>query len=159
VFNREDVLRAMERRATEAVPEGQPIIPDGAVALKEDMESLQQYITRLGYSVKFGTKRAVTTSNRYESKVQLTARCHTGELTDELLHVWNNGNERRGRYLEEARSEEHRFLSKQKHLSGSSNDRRFHQLELENYVRYLRASGEHIPIFVWKTFVDLLRQD
>jgi hypothetical protein len=159
VLSREDVVTAMETRATEVVPAGQPIIPDSVIALKEDIQAFREYVSELGYSIKFGAKWAVTRFNKSDPKIQLTARCRIGELTDEFLHAWNNWNERRGCYLEAAESEEHKFLSRQKHFSGSSNDRRFHQLELKNYVRYLRESGEHIPIFVWKTFVEVAQQD
>lgn len=152
---RGEVLTAMETRATVQIPEGQPIIPDGVFARKEDTADFQSAVHDLGYTVKFGKDKAVTISDQQDPRVQLTPRCRIGELTDEFLHVWNNWNEQRGRHLEGAEAEEHRFLSRQKHFSGSSNDRRFHQLELKNYVCYLRSSGTHIPIFIWKTFAEL----
>lgn len=155
VPTRDEVLTAMETRATARIPEGQPIIPDGVLARKEDTATFQSAVHELGYTVKFGKDKAVTISDPRDRRVQLTQRCRIGELTDEFLHVWNNWNEQRGVYLEGGEAEEHKFLSRQKHFSGSSNDRRFHQLELKNFVHHLRSSGAHIPIFVWKTFTDL----
>jgi hypothetical protein len=158
VLSREEVLSVMATRATEVVPEGQPIIPNALIARTEDLQSFRGYVTEFGYSLKFGTDRAFTRVSGSDRVIQITARCSVGELTDEFLHAWNNWKEQRGRHLEEAESEEHRFLSRQKRFSGSSNDRRFHQLELKNYVNHLRARNEHIPIFVWKTFVNLAQQ-
>ena len=105
--------------------------------------------------IKFGQSRAVTKLG--DKSVHLTARCSVGVLTDEFLHAWNNFGERRGLYLDEAGKEEHQKLGRDFRLSGSSNDRRFHQLELENYVRCLRNSREAIPVFVWRTFTALNR--
>ena len=152
---RDDVLNAMQHRANEIIPEGVPIIPDGPLALSEDMACFQVAVQEMGYSVEFGQKRARTVPDPRDRRVELTARCRVGELTDEFLHVWNNCHERRGHFLPDGNAEEHRFLSRQKHFSGSSNDRRFHQLELENYTRSLRATGAHIPLFIWKSFIDL----
>jgi hypothetical protein len=158
VPGRADVLNAMQMRADQVVPEGTPIIPDGPVALTEDIACFQVAVNEMGYEVKFGQLSAKTIPNPENRQVQLTSRCRVGELTDEFLHVWNNGSDRRGNFLPQARAQEHRFLSRQKHFSGSSNDRRFHQLELANYTHFLNKFSEHIPIFVWKSFIDLARQ-
>jgi hypothetical protein len=156
--NRDDVLNAMQARATQIVPEGIPIIPDGVLALTEDIACFQSAVHEMGYSVEFGQIRARTVPDPQDRRVELTARCRIGELTDEFLHVWNNFNERRGNFLPVEDANEHRALSRQLRLSGSSNDRRFHQFELENNTRHLRGSNGHIPLFVWKTFIDLARQ-
>jgi hypothetical protein len=152
---REEMLRCMKERARAAVPEGQPIVPNGAVATTQDMQEFKQLVQALGYEVKFGR---VSAARRPSSKVvDLTGNCTVGVLTDEYLHVWNNFAESRGKYVEENSGHEHRALAGTFRLSGSSNDRRFHQLELENYVRFLENSGGAIPNFIWRTFTVLKR--
>lgn len=148
----------MQTRATQIVPEGIPIIPDGVVALTEDIGCFQRAVQDMGYSVEFGQARARTVPDPKDRRVELTARCRIGELTDEFLHVWNNFNERRGNFLPVEDAREHRAVSRQMRFSGSSNDRRFHQFELENYTRHLRASNAHIPLFIRRTFIDLSRE-
>ena len=150
VPTRDDMLGTMERRSLEQVREGQPIIPDGPIALTQDMQEFKILVIGMGYEVKFGQNRAVTLPG--DRSVHLTPRCSVGVLTDEFLHAWNNYAGRRGIYLDAAKEKEHEGLARVTRLSGSSNDRKFHQLELENYVRCLQKSGDAIPGFIWRTF-------
>jgi hypothetical protein len=152
---RDEMLDRMQERALQIVPEGQPIIPDGPTATSEDMQDFKRMSIALGFEVKFGQVAAVTRPG--SRTVSVTSKCTVGILTDEYLHVWNNFGDRRGTYLSEAMAEEHKGLGSTLRLSGSSNDRRFHQLELLNYVLCLRRSGEAIPTFVWRTFNVLPR--
>lgn len=153
---REETLLCMKTRAEAQVPEGQPIIPEGPTAITADMQEFKRLVTALGYEVKFGQGAAVTKPGL--RLVALTASCSVGVLSDEYLHVWNNFAGTRGRYLEqESGTKEHKELGSTLRLSGSSNDRRFHQLELKNYVRFLERSGGPIPIFMWRTFSGLKR--
>lgn len=153
---RDEMLLAMNDRSIEHVPKGTPIIPEGPLATTEDMQEFKRLVQLIGYQVKFGQPRAVTKPRL--RVVTLTPSCSVGTLSDEYFHVWNNVGSVRGMYLERgAEAEEHRALGQTLRISGSSNDRRFHQLELRNYVRCLRNSPEPIPIFVWRTF-RLLRK-
>ena len=150
---REDMIRRMRNRAADAVREGEPIIPDGPTATTEDVQEFKRLVNSMGYTIKFGQASAVTKPR--DGLVHITAKCTVGVLSDEFLHVWNNYTQRRGKYLEEAFAEEHRHLGVTLRLSGSSNDRRFHQLELGNYARFLAQSEAAIPIFLWRTFSAL----
>jgi hypothetical protein len=151
---RDEMIQCMQRRAAGAVRQGEPIIPDGPTATTEDVQEFKRLVTSLGYEVKFGQANAVTKPR--EELVQVTARCTVGVLSDEFLHVWNNYSQQRGKYHEDAPiAEEHRHLGSTLRLSGSSNDRRFHQLELGNYARFLAQSGTAIPLFLWRTFSAL----
>jgi hypothetical protein len=119
------------------------------------MQEFKRLAEGLGYKIKFGQASAVT---RPASRVvAVTGNCTVGVLTDEYLHVWNNFAETRGQYLDENAGREHRAFARMVRLSGSSNDRRFHQLELENYVYFLENSGGAIPNFIWRTFTVLKR--
>ncbi len=146
----------MHNRADGAVREGEPIIPDGPTATTEDMQVFKRLVISMGYDVKFGQTRAVTIPRK--QTVQLIGNCTVGVLSDEFLHVWNNYAAQRGKYHEEPGvAEEHSHLGSSRRFSGSSNDRRFHQLELGNYARFLAQSGTAIPIFIWRTFGALKR--
>jgi hypothetical protein len=152
---RDEMLDRMQSRAEQSVPDGQPIIPDGPTATTEDMQEFKRLVVSLGYEVKFGQRTAVT--KPAARTVSVTGKCTVGILTDEYLHVWNNFAERRGLYLADSMSDEHRGLGATLRLSGSSNDRRFHKLELLNYLQFLRRSGQAIPTFMWRTFNVLPR--
>lgn len=153
---RDEMLRCMKNRAEGLLIAGQPVIPDGPVATTGDMQEFKRLVQALGYAVKFGQTAAVTRPG--PRLVAVTAGCTVGVLSDEYFHVWNNFAETRGKYLETAsRRDEHQALGSTLRLSGSSNDRRFHQLELLNYVQFLEKSGGPIPIFVWRTF-NLLKR-
>ncbi len=147
---RDEMLRLMDSRAGAKVREGEPIIPDGPTATTEDIQEFKRLANVCGYEVKFGKSAALTRPGR--QVVELTAKCTTGILSDEFLHVWNNFTQNRGRYLDAPTSIEHKTLSYTFRLSGSSNDRRFHQLELQNYTSFLAQSDGPIPIFLWRTF-------
>lgn len=153
---REEMLRCMQNRAVVTVREGEPIIPDGPSATTEDIQEFKRLVEAMGYEVKFGRTKALTRPAR--CLVEITARCTVGVLSDEFLHVWNNYKQRRGLYMtEQSSAEEHRHLGSTFRLSGSSNDRRFHQLELYNYSRFLALSGGVIPVFLWRTFSETKR--
>jgi hypothetical protein len=132
---REEMLRCMQERAATVVPDGEPIIRDGPIATTQDIQEFKSLVEALGYSVKFGQSKSVT----------------------------KPGNQRVE--LEAARTLSRRFGLRQRapslgstlRISGSSNDRRFHQLELGNCARYLEQSGEAIPLFIWRTFSQLKR--
>ena len=147
---REEILQCMKYRAETVVPEGEPIIVDGPTATTQEMQEFKFLASTLGYTAKFGQASAVTKPGA--RIVAVTAFCTVGVLTDEYLHVWNNFGETRGRYLGDADKREHKALGGTLRLSGSSNDRRFHQLELLNYAHFLGVSGSAIPSFIWRTF-------
>jgi hypothetical protein len=140
----------MKRRALATVPEGEPIIPEGPTATSQEIQEFKRLIGSMGYEASFGKSRAVTKPSA--SIVELTARCTAGILSDEFLHVWNNFAGTRGRYLDPGAASEHKGLGSTFRLSGSANDRRFHQLELQNYAFFLEQSGEAIPMFLWRAF-------
>jgi hypothetical protein len=148
--SKDQMLRRMQDRATAPVREGDPIVPDGPTATTEDMQEFKRLAHACGYVVKFGKSRALTRPN--QQVVELTAKCTTGILSDEFLHCWNNFAQNRGRYLDAATAIEHNALCSTFRLSGSSNDRRFHQLELRNYAGFLAQSDGPIPVFMWRTF-------
>ena len=151
---RDEMIRCMKNRAAGTVPQGEPIIPDGPTATTEDIQEFKRLVTSMGYEIKFGQVNAVTKPR--EKLVQITSKCTVGVLSDEFLHVWNNYVQQRGKYHEATPvADEHRQLGSTLRLSGSSNDRRFHQLELGNYVSFLARSGATIPIFLWRTFSAL----
>lgn len=155
---RDEMIRCMQSRAAGAVREGEPIIPDGPTATTEDMQEFKRLVVAMGYEVKFGQARAVT--NPRKQSVQITAKCTVGVLSDEFLHVWNNHASQRGKYHEgSTEAEEHTHLGSTLRLSGSSNDRRFHQLELKNYGHFLAQSSTAIPVFLWRTFSALKRSE
>jgi hypothetical protein len=153
VSPRDKMLRCMLERCTAVIPEGVPIIPDGPKATTQDIQEFKRLAKESGYAVKFGRPSAVTKPGKQE--VEITAECTTGVLADEYLHVWNNLSQIRGHYLRDPEAQEHVSLARTLRLSGSSNDRRFHQLELQNYVSFLAASQTPIPIFVWRSFTVL----
>jgi hypothetical protein len=149
------MIQCLLRRAEAVVREGEPIIPDGPTATSADIQEFKRLVTALGYEIKFGQVRAVTKPSHRQ--VHITSSCTVGILSDEFLHVWNNA-QHRGKYFESTlTADEHRQLGSTLRLSGSANDRRFHQLELGNYARFLMRSGTAIPMFVWRTFSILNR--
>lgn len=151
---RDGMLGCMSKRTEEQVPYGEPIIPEGPIATTDDMQEFKRLVEAMGYQVKFGQAKAVTKPG--VRLVMLTPNCTVGVLSDEYLHVWNNFADGRGQHLGNgADKDEHRSLGSTLRLSGSSNDRRFHQLELRNYVRYLSVSGDSIPTFLWRTFSQM----
>jgi hypothetical protein len=150
VSPREAMLNCMKRRALATVPIGEPIIPEGPTATSQEIQEFKRLIKSMGYEASFGKSRAVT--KPAAGIVELTAKCTAGILSDEFLHVWNNFAGARGRYLDAGVASEHKGLGSSFRLSGSSNDRRFHQLELQNYVVFMEQSGEAIPMFLWRAF-------
>ncbi|HEY3740876.1 MAG TPA: hypothetical protein VGL53_13580 [Bryobacteraceae bacterium] len=153
---RDEMLACISKRTEENVPYGEPIIPEGPVATSDDMQEFKRLAEAMGYEVKFGQSRAVTKPGA--RTVAVTPSCTVGVLSDEFLHVWNNFADGRGQHLENgADKAEHRALGGTLRLSGSSNDRRFHQLELRNFVRHLKSSGGSIPTFMWRTFSGMKR--
>src|SRR5260221_333736 len=148
--SKDQMVRRMQVRASATVREGDPIGPDGPTATTEDIQEFKRLANACGYVVKFGKSRALTRPG--QQVVEVTAKCTTGILSDEFLHCWNNFAQNRGRYLDAATAIEHKALRHTFRLSGSSNDRRFHQLELRNYVGFLAQSDGPIPIFLWRTF-------
>jgi hypothetical protein len=150
VSPREAMLNCMKCRAVATVPVGEPIIPEGPTATSHDIQEFKRLVKLMGYEANFGESRAVTKPS--EGIVELTAKCTAGILSDEFLHVWNNFAGARGRYLDPGVASEHKALGSTFRLSGSSNDRRFHQLELQNYAVFLEQSGAPIPMFLWRAF-------
>lgn len=151
---RDEMIHCMQRRATGVVPKGEPIIPDGPTATTQDIQEFKGLVSAMGYEIKFGQVNAVTKPR--ERLVQITV----GLLSDEFLHVWNNYAQRRGEYHDDKPTgEEHKGLGSTLRLSGSSNDRRFHQLELGNYARFLSNSSSAITNFLWRTFAAIKRSE
>jgi hypothetical protein len=158
---RDQVLQLMLHRARNVVPRGEPIFPDGPVATSEDIREFVRLCDDLDFEILFGKRTAMTRTPIKKGKdapgeVHLTPRVTVGVLTDEFLHAWNNRRGNRGKYLKDrVRGEEHAFLGSRKLTSGGTDDRRLHQMELENFTEYsLRFSG-HIPLYVWRTFIAL----
>jgi hypothetical protein len=137
---RDDVLKLMLNRATSPVRQGEPIFPDGPLANSDDISEFARLCREFDYRVLFNkrsavTKTPITPGRDSPGEVHLTARVTVGVLTDEFMHVWNNRRGNRGKYIKDrARGEDHVFLSLRELTSSDTDDRRFHQMELENFT-------------------------
>jgi hypothetical protein len=147
----EQVLGVMLRRSTMTVPEGTPIIPDGPVATSQDMQEFKRLCELCRYMVIFGAPDGRTSQSQMTVKV--SGHASVGLLTDEFLHVWNNTDERRGKFFPDPeQGKTHRFLRTLGAKSGTSDDRHLHQMEIANFAYCVKAGGASIPVFVWRTF-------
>ena len=150
----EKKLAAMRARLLEPDrADGDPIIPEGPLATPQDSEHFQRLCKQMDYCVvtaKAGEK--VATSPRLRLVRLPRGHHNTGLLTDEYLHVWNNCHLRGAYIVDATKASEHRQLAGTYRQSGSTNDRQFHKLELENFIGFIETHGESIPCFVWRTF-------
>jgi len=134
-------------------PDGQSIIPDGPPATQHDASEFKRFCIEAGFSVEFAGPGQKIATSPLKKLVRIPKCTTTGLLTDEYLHVWNNCGHR-GEYLGAAgRKQEHLAFASTLRLSGSTNDRQFHKLELENFILWIEGGGGPIPVFVWRTFI------